>query len=409
MPVFDEPEPAPPSAAGADERAAEATGDQGRLLASRYRLRSRLGGGGAGTVWRATDELLRRDVAVKELKLPPELSESDRALMCARATREARAAGRLTHPNVVTVLDVVNADGRPWIVMELLPARSLAEIVKQDGPLPYARVAEIGLQLVSALRAAHTSGIVHRDVKPGNVLIGEDGRAVLTDFGLATLEGDPSITQSGMILGSPAYIAPERVKSDQVDKQSDLWSLGATLYTAVSGRPPYDRKGYIAILQAAVMKAPEPLEEAGPLQPVLDGLLRQEPEQRLTAEMTTQLLSTVVLGIPQPDPGRGARGQRGGRRRAAPRPTLAQRAGVLPSGAHARTSAPRPGQRRAGSNGSARLLRLDELINGSATVSVFDGVGETRTISLRAALALGSVTVIVSMVIGAVIALLSSG
>ncbi len=186
----------------------------GYQLAARYRLLQPVGRGGMGTVWRARDELLDRDVAVKEVRLPLVLDEELRAELCARTEREGRATAMVAHPSVITVYDVVTEDDRPWIVMELLKAQSLEELVKSQGPQHPVRVAEIGRQVLGALRAVHAKGILHRDVKPSNVLVTDD-RAVLTDFGLAALEGDVSITQAGIVLGSAGYIAPERVLGDK--------------------------------------------------------------------------------------------------------------------------------------------------------------------------------------------------
>ncbi len=253
----------------------------GRLLASRYRLVGVLGRGGMGVVWQARDELLGRSVAVKEIRLPPELPDEEREILRRRTLREARSAGRLSHPNVVTVYDVVEEDGRPWIVMELVRSTTLAEAIREYGPLPPAEVARIGLQVLAALHAAHRAGVLHRDVKPSNVLLTGDGRVVLTDFGIASLEGDPSLTTSGTLLGSPAFIAPERVQGRGAGAESDLWSLGATLYTAVEGRPPYDRGSTLPTLAAAVTEEPDPPRLAGPLWPALEGLLRKDPADRI--------------------------------------------------------------------------------------------------------------------------------
>ncbi|RCV51142.1 serine/threonine protein kinase [Marinitenerispora sediminis] len=284
-------------------------GPDERVLAGRYHLQDPIARGGVGTVWRARDLVLDREVAVKELRLPADLSDAERNSLLRRTTREARVAARLTHPNVVTVLDVANEDGRPWIVMELVVARTLAEIIQLAGPLPYQRVAEIGLQLISALKAAHDEGIIHRDVKPENVMISEDGRVVLTDFGLAAWTGESALTTSGRIIGSPSYIPPERAKAGPVGPASDLWSLGATLYSAVEGHPPYNRKGYIAILRGDDLEEPPPAESAGPLAPVLAGLLHVRPEDRLTAENATKMLRIAALApyAPETSPETAAR------------------------------------------------------------------------------------------------------
>jgi eukaryotic-like serine/threonine-protein kinase len=268
---------------------------QGRVIASRYRLAGPLGQGGMGVVWRARDELLVRDVAIKEVQFPPGLAEDERDVLRERTAREARSAARISHPNVVTVYDVVEEDARPWIVMEYVRARSLAQAVHDDGPLPARRVAEIGLAVLTALRVAHAKGVLHRDVKPSNVLLGDDGRVVLTDFGIATFEGDASLTRSGMLLGAPAYIAPERARGHRSGRESDLWSLGATLYTAVEGRPPYERGGALPTLTAVVTEDPDPPRLAGPLWPVISGLLRREPARRIGATQAEQMLREAAV------------------------------------------------------------------------------------------------------------------
>lgn len=267
----------------------------GYELASRYRLVEPVGRGGMGTVWRAHDDLLDRDVAVKEVRLPLVLDEELRAELCARTEREARATAMVAHPSVITVFDVVTEDDRPWIVMELLHARSLEDLVKEQGPLPPRRVAEIGRQVLGALRAVHAKGILHRDVKPSNVLVTED-RAVLTDFGLAALEGDASITQAGIVLGSAGYIAPERVLGDKASPGADLWSFGATLYTAVEGRGLHGRRTAAAALAALTSGEPIPMDKAGPLAPILRGLLQIDPGARLDGMRASLMLARVAAG-----------------------------------------------------------------------------------------------------------------
>src|SRR5262245_31311303 len=268
----------------------------GQLVADRYRLTSLIGSGGMGRVWLARDEVLHRDVAVKEVVLPEDMTIEERAELYQRTMREARAAGRLSHPNVVAVYDVLQDEGRPWIVMELIRSRSLYEVVKQDGPLPPMRVAQIGLAVLSALRTAHRAGVYHRDVKPGNVLLSEDGRVVLTDFGLATFEGDGTVTRSGVILGSAQYISPERARDGVSGPESDLWSLGATLYAAVEGRSPFARDTPMATLTALATQPPDPPRRAGPLRQVLIGLLRKNPRQRMKAAEVERLLAKVAAG-----------------------------------------------------------------------------------------------------------------
>ncbi|GAA1630366.1 hypothetical protein GCM10009679_39220 [Saccharothrix algeriensis] len=249
-----------------------------------------------GMVWLATDESLKRDVAVKEVVPPAGLTTEERDEMYARSMREARAIARVSHPNVVRIFDVVNVDGRPWIVMERLTGRSLAAVMAEEGPLAPERVADIGLGVLAALRAAHNAGMLHRDVKPANVMVGDDGRVVLTDFGLATLPGDPAVTRTGFILGSPSYIAPERVDGGDVGPAADLWSLGATLYAAVEGQGPYHRPNAMATLAALATEEPTPPRLAGPLKPLLSGLLRKDPSVRMKAAEAEQTLLRVAVG-----------------------------------------------------------------------------------------------------------------
>ena len=265
-----------------------------RLVGGRYRLRTPLGSGGMGTVWRARDEVLDRDVAVKEITFPRGLTDADRAVLVERTRREARAAARLDHPSAVTVYDVVDHEGAPFLVMELVEARTLADVVRDDGPLSPQQTAQVGLALLGALEAAHARGIVHRDVKPSNVMVRDDGRVVLTDFGIATSTGDSSITSTGMLLGSPAYIAPERARGRPPEPASDLWSLGATLFTAVEGRPPFSGDEPILTVTAVVTGDHEPFAAAGPLEPVLEGLLEKDPALRLDAAHARALLRPVA-------------------------------------------------------------------------------------------------------------------
>jgi serine/threonine protein kinase len=270
------------------------------LLAQRYRLLTEVGRGGMGTVWHARDEVLGRDVAVKEVILPHGFSDEEREVQHKRTFREARTAARLSHPGVVTVYDVVEEDGRPWIVMELIRARSLHEQIKRDGPMEPRRVAEIGRQMAGALRVAHEAGILHRDVKPSNVLVG-GSRAVLTDFGIARAQSDATLTQTGMLIGSPAYIAPERARGRVAVPASDLWSLGVTMYAAVEGKSPFERPDAMASLVAVLTDDPEPAPNAGPLRPVIEGLLRKDPAQRLTVDEVAVMLDRILAPEPEPD------------------------------------------------------------------------------------------------------------
>ncbi|MGD0603994.1 MAG: protein kinase [Streptosporangiaceae bacterium] len=271
-----------------------------RLLAGRYRLRAVIGEGGMGAVWRAHDELLNRDVAVKEIIWPPQLDPADRETARLRATREAQMAARLRHPNVVGVYDFFEEDDRTCIVMELVPYRSLRDAVRDDGPLSPADAAQVGLGVLAALAATHQAGVLHRDVKPANILLGPDGRVVLTDFGIAKAADSPALTSSGVLIGSPSYIAPERARGGAATAAADLWALGASLYTAVEGRPPFDRDGVLASLTAVVADEPDPARHAGPLGPVISGLLRKDPEARLGAAEAEQMLARVAgePGVP---------------------------------------------------------------------------------------------------------------
>jgi eukaryotic-like serine/threonine-protein kinase len=261
-----------------------------RIVADRYRLLEQLGQGGMGRVWLAHDDLLHRDVAIKEIVPPSGLTPVERQEMRERTLREARAIARLSHPNVVRIFDVLSSDGDPWIVMEYVRGRSLQEMLATDGPLPVVRVVDIGLGVLAALRAAHRADVLHRDVKPGNVLLGDDGRVVLTDFGLATVPGDPVVTRTGLVLGSPAYLAPERARDGSAGPEADMWSLGATLFAAVEGQSPYARPSAIATLAALATEPPAPARRAGPLRPLLNGLLRKKPAERISPDEAERLL-----------------------------------------------------------------------------------------------------------------------
>ncbi|MFJ3791807.1 serine/threonine-protein kinase [Kitasatospora sp. NPDC090091] len=272
----------------------QAQGSTGRLLAGRYRLNAVLGRGGMGTVWRAEDEMLGRIVAVKELRMNGSVEEDEKHRLIVRTLREAKATARIRHNSAVTVFDVVEEDDRPWIVMELVESRSLADVIKEDGPLEPGRAAEIALDVLGVLVAAHALGILHRDVKPSNVLIGEDGRVVLTDFGIASVEGDASVTSTGMLVGAPSYISPERARGQKPGPPADLWSLGGTLYAMVEGRPPYDRGSALATLTAVMTEELSAPLNAGPLRPVIEGLLAKDPAERLDASQTRSMLKRVV-------------------------------------------------------------------------------------------------------------------
>ncbi|WP_051467934.1 serine/threonine-protein kinase [Actinomadura oligospora] len=277
-----------------------------KVIAGRYELLETLGRGGMGAVWRARDRTLDREVAIKEVDLPPGLAGDQVRRVHERTFREARSAARLDHPGIVTVHDVVEEDGRPWIVMSLVRAPALDAYINRLGrPLPPARVAAIGLDLLDALRHAHAAGVVHRDVKPGNVLVRDD-RAVLTDFGIASIAGDETLTRTGVVVGSPAYLAPEQARHQKATPASDLWSLGATLYAAVEGRPPYKRDDVWGVMAALLADDPDPTRLAGPLTPVLTGLLQRDPDRRMDADDAERALRQVVqapASVPWTPPG----------------------------------------------------------------------------------------------------------
>ncbi|WP_435211637.1 serine/threonine-protein kinase [Streptomyces sp. bgisy034] len=296
------PAQAPASAAAPDP-------GTGRLIAGRYRLLAKLGHGGMGTVWRAKDETVDREVAVKEPRVPDHLPERERANAYERMRREARAAARLDHPAVVNVHDVAVVDGRPWIVMELVQGRSLGDAL-QEGTLGARDAARIGLEVLGALEAAHAAGILHRDVKPDNVMLGRHDRVVLTDFGIAQIEGETNLTDTGGFVGSPEYIAPERVLGQRPGPASDLWSLGVVLYAATEGVSPFRRSNTPATLQSVLNAVPAaPAAAQGPLAEAINGLLQKDPARRPNAAQTRALLeqtanppvqaATQVVRIPE--------------------------------------------------------------------------------------------------------------
>ncbi|AEW93292.1 serine/threonine protein kinase [Streptantibioticus cattleyicolor NRRL 8057 = DSM 46488] len=283
-------------------------GRSGRLLAGRYRLLDGVGRGGMGVVWRARDELLAREVAVKEVRPPAGVEEPGARRLYARLEQEARAAARVHHPNAITVFDVTTDGGRPWIVMELVHGPSLAEVLAAEGRLDPERAARIGARVLGALRTAHAAGVLHRDVKPGNVLLDGGGRVVLTDFGLAAVEGAAALTPIGELLGSPDYLAPERAVGRRPGPPCDLWSLGVTLYLAVEGLLPFHRDTPLDTLRAVVDEDYPPPRRADGLGPVLEGLLRKDPAARMDGWQAQRLLDAVASRRAGPPVPAGARG-----------------------------------------------------------------------------------------------------
>ncbi|HLK00134.1 MAG TPA: serine/threonine-protein kinase, partial [Streptosporangiaceae bacterium] len=258
-------------------------------MASRYRLTQPIGSGGVGVVWRGRDVLLDRAVAVKEIVQPA----SDETYQ--RTLREARAAARVKHPGVAAVYDVVSEDGRWYIVMELVEGRPLSQVIDTEGPLPSAVVADIGAQILAALKAGHVAGVLHRDLKPSNVLITPAGRAVLTDFGIASVAGDPSITRTGIVLGTPGYLAPERAAGEVATDAADLWSLGATLYAAAEGRGPYDSYSEVMAMMVAVISSDPPAPTVGePLAGIISALLSRDPRRRPSTDITLRRLEAAA-------------------------------------------------------------------------------------------------------------------
>ena len=273
--------------------------EEPRVIAGRYRLRSVLGSGSMGTVWSAYDEFLQRPVAVKEILLPPGVTAGQADELRERTLREARAIAVLSHPNVIVLHDVARQDGEPFVVMELLASHSLAELIREHGPLTVEQAAAVGDAVAAALEAAHAAGITHRDVKPGNVLVAEDGRIKLTDFGIARNVSEATMTRTGMTLGSPAYIAPEIASGRAVTPGADLWGLGATLFHATEGHPPYDADGDPLETIGKVVKGDVPQPAPGPLASIISGLMAKEPRDRTPLHVVRQQLYPLLTKAPR--------------------------------------------------------------------------------------------------------------
>ncbi|MEV6191770.1 serine/threonine-protein kinase [Streptomyces sp. NPDC051920] len=359
------------------ERAGASRQDKSeRLLAGRYRLGDVLGRGGMGTVWRAEDETLGRTVAVKELRFPSAIDEDEKRRLITRTLREAKAIARIRNNSAVTVFDVVDEDNRPWIVMELVEGKSLAEAIREDGLLTPRRAAEVGLAILDVLQAAHREGILHRDVKPSNVLISDDGRVVLTDFGIAQVEGDPSITSTGMLVGAPSYISPERARGHKPGPAADLWSLGGLLYASVEGVPPYDKGSAIATLTAVMTEPVEQPKNAGPLENVIYGLLAKDPEQRLDDAGARAMLNEV-LRAPEPE-------------RNAPEPADATKVVAMPPLPEEPARRGGPGGAKKGEEPSERLRGALRSVRKAATAAGAATAAATSAATARAKAAGGA-------------------
>jgi eukaryotic-like serine/threonine-protein kinase len=273
--------------------------EQRDLMAGRYRLQHRIGSGGMGHVWLAWDERLNRAVAIKQLRTLSDLPPAEAAVAHQRAMREARITARLDHPNAVPVFDVVDHEGQPCLVMQYVPSRSLHEILRSEGTLAPIRVAKVGGEVAAALAAAHAARIVHRDVKPGNILITDDGTALITDFGISRAFGDASLTSTGMLTGTPAYLAPEVARGASATPASDVFSLGATLYAAVEGTPPFGAgDNPMALLHKVASGQIDPPRLAGALSDVLLTMLDADPDRRPTMQQASQVLARLASGAP---------------------------------------------------------------------------------------------------------------
>ncbi|MBE1532453.1 serine/threonine-protein kinase [Actinomadura algeriensis] len=262
------------------------------MLLGRYRLVRELGRGGMGVVWAARDEVMRRDVAIKELLLPDGVGDERRRKLVERAVREARAASRLRHPGIVRVHDVLTADDRPWIVMELMSGHGLDTEIRDKVRLPPEQVRAVALAVVRALRAAHAQGVVHRDVKPANVFLCDDGRVVLADFGIASLDDEERMTRTGLPIGTPGYVAPERMRGHgRAEPASDLFSLGVAMYAALTGRAPFRRESAMASFGAVLTDRPDRPPAPPRLAGLVMGLLEKDPARRIDAERAEELLA----------------------------------------------------------------------------------------------------------------------
>ncbi|GAA4843839.1 hypothetical protein GCM10025787_26690 [Saccharopolyspora rosea] len=336
---------------------------EGRVIAGRYRLQQQIGSGAMGVVWRAVDERLHRTVAVKQLLLQPGYTPEETEEARQRSMREGRIAARLQHQNAIVVFDVAEDEGQPVLVMEYLPSQSLASVLAEQGVLPPLQVAQIGVQVAGALAAAHMAGIVHRDLKPGNVLLGENGMAKITDFGISRAIGDVAVTKSGILAGTPAYLAPEVALGRDPAPASDVFSLGSTLYAAIEGEPPFGiDENAISLLHRVARGQVEPPRQAGPMTPALMQLLRPDPVERPTMAQARDLLQAVVDGRPIPNANPVGGWQRPAAPAPAPAPTPAAQATRVAAAANPPTrvggATPAPAPQAAPSRGRSRQALL---------------------------------------------------
>jgi eukaryotic-like serine/threonine-protein kinase len=271
--------------------------DEGRLVAGRYRVQRRIGSGAMGVVWECVDERLHRTVAVKQLLLQPGLDPGEAEEARQRAMREGRIAARLQHSNAISVYDVAEDEGQPVLVMEYLPSTSLAAMMSDHGPLPPREVARIGAEVASALGAAHAAGVVHRDIKPGNILLGDNGQVKITDFGISRAQGDVQVTKTGMLAGTPAYLSPDVAMGQEPTPASDVFSLGATLYAAIEGHPPFGlNENTLALLHAVAAGKIEPPQQAGPMAQPLMAMMAARVQDRPDMAQSREMLQAVADG-----------------------------------------------------------------------------------------------------------------
>lgn len=338
-----------------------------RLVANRYVLRRELGRGGMGIVWEAHDPELNRNVAIKQVLLPDHFTPAERDDAHARVRREARSAARVSHPAVITIHDVFEQEGSPWVVMELVEGSSLKELLDREGALDPARVARIGDSLLRAVHHANEVGVLHRDIKPGNIMMAADGRVVLTDFGIATIEGSPSITRTGALVGSPEYMAPERLEGGGAEHRNDLWSIGVTLYAAVEGRSPFGRDTITAAIAAVISGQVPTMQRAGWLEPVITGLLERVPDRRLSVDQALHMLSTPGAGVQEVRQGPSGPQEAQHGFGAGPSP---------PYGAHNAHAYPDPRARSGAPNGRRRGMRTGAMLAlGAGGLAVLLGAG----------------------------------